>query len=325
MTGIAIDRRAMASARWGGATSFWNLSVGRLLPSLLLLFAAATASAQELSPRAYWPSPVGTRVLVSGYSYATGDVLLDPTIPLYGVDSRINTLFFGYLQSFDFAGRSANVLVEAPYSWGTTRGLLGETPAKADFAGFNDLGLTVSVNLLGAPALTPEDFGALREKPRPLLGASIKLVPPTGYYQEDRFINVGGNRWATRLQLGAILPLHRRWLLEGAVGAWLFGDDDDFPGGLREQDPIYAAELHLVHRFRPGLWVSFDTNWFTGGRQTVDGVEREDLQRNIRLGGTVVVPFLQRHAVKVGFSASARTRFGSDSNQLLVSYTYILP
>jgi hypothetical protein len=297
----------------------------RSLVAVLLLLALPTASAQELSPRAYWPSPVGTKVLISGYSHATGDVLLDPTIPVYGVDSRINTLFFGYLQSFDLAGRSANVLVEAPYSWGTTRGLLGETPAKADFAGFNDLAMTLSVNLLGAPALTPEDFRAFREEPQPLLGASVKLVPPTGYYQEDRFINVGGNRWATRLQLGTILPLHRRWLLEMDAGVWYFGDDGDFPGGRREQDPIYSAEVHLVHRFRPGLWASFDANWFTGGRQTVNGVEREDLQRNIRLGATVVVPFLQRHAIKAGFSASARTRFGSDSEQLLVSYTYVLP
>lgn len=295
------------------------------LLATLLLFVAPASNAQELSPRAYWPSPVGTKVLISGYSYATGDVLLDPTIPLYGVDSRISTLFLGYLQSFELAGRSANFLVEAPYSWGSIRGLLGENPAKADFAGFNDLGLTLSVNLIGAPALTPEDFRALRTAPHPLLGASIKLVPPTGYYQDDRFINVGGNRWATRLQLGSILPLHRRWLLEVAAGAWLFGDDDDFPGGLREQDPIYAAELHLVHRFRPGLWLSLDANWFIGGRQTVDGVEREDLQRNTRLGATAVIPFLQRHAIKVGYSASARTRFGSDSEQVLVSYTLVLP
>ena len=295
-----------------------------ILLLLMLALAPAVIAAQELSPRAYWPAPVGTRLLITGYTYSSGDVLLDPTIPVYGVDSRINTAFLGYLQTFSLAGRNANLVLEAPYSWGVTRGLLDETQARAEFAGLNDMAATLSVNLLGAPAMTREDFQQLRAAPRPILGVSVKLMPPTGYYRQNRFINVGSNRWAGRLQLGAILPLRARWLLELDAGAWLFSDDEDYPGGRREQDPIYAFEAHLVHRFRPGLWASFDVNWFTGGQQTIGGEEREDLQQNVRLGATLSVPFRGRHAVKFGFSTAARTRFGSDSEQLLVSYSLLL-
>jgi hypothetical protein len=295
-----------------------------ILLLLMLALAPAVIAAQELSPRAYWPTPVGTRLLITGYTYSSGDVLLDPTIPVYGVDSRINTAFLGYLQTFSLAGRNANLVLEAPYSWGVTRGLLDETQARAEFAGLNDMAATLSINLLGAPAMTREDFQQLRAAPRPILGVSVKLMPPTGYYRQNRFINVGSNRWAGRLQLGAILPLRARWLLELDAGAWLFGDDEAYPGGRREQDPIYAFEAHLVHRFRPGLWASFDVNWFTGGQQTIGGEEREDLQQNVRLGATLSVPFRGRHAVKFGFSTAARTRFGSDSEQLLVSYSLLL-
>jgi hypothetical protein len=282
------------------------------------------AEAQELSPRAYWPFPVGTRVLFSGYSNANGDVLLDPTLPVYGVDSRISTAFLGYLQTFALWSRNANLLLEVPYSWGSTRGLLDGRPARADFAGFSDLSATFSLNLVGAPAMTPADFQQFRAEPRPIVGASIKLVAPTGYYERDRFINVGGNRWAARLQLGAIFPLHPSWLLELDAGSWIFGDDSDFLGGRREQDPIFAFEGHLVHRIRPGLWASLDFNWFTGGQQTIGGEEREDLQQNARIGATLVVPFLGRHALKFGYSAAARTRYGSDSRQGLVVYQVLL-
>ena len=292
--------------------------------ALMLALAPVVVTAQEFSPRAYWPAPVGTKLLISGYSYSSGDVLLDPTIPIYGVDSRINTAFLGYMQTFALAGRNANLVLEAPYSWGVTRGLLDDTQARKEYAGLNDLAATLSVNLLGAPALTREDFQQLRAEPRPILGISLKLLPPTGYYREDRFINVGSNRWAGRLQLGAIFPLRPRWLLELDAGAWLFGDDADYPGGRREQDPIYALEAHLVHRFRPGLWVSLDANWYTGGQQTIGGEQREDLQNNIRLGATLAFPFRQRHALKFGFSTAARTRYGSDSEQFLVSYTLLL-
>jgi len=280
--------------------------------------------AQDLSPRTFWPAPIGTKVVVAGYQYAEGDVLMDPSVPLYGVDSKIHSALLGYLQTYNLWGRTSNVLVEVPYSVGTTRGLLVDTPAKRDFAGFGDPGITLTVNLVGAPAMSVADFQNLRENPRPIIGMSLKLVPPLGYYEEGRLINVGANRWAARLKLGAILPLHPKWLLEAEAGAWLLGDDDDFIAGKREQDPIYAFELHLVRRFSPGFWASLEANVFTGGRQTVGSNELEDLQRNRRFGATLMVPFRGRNAVKFGFSAGTRTRYGNDFRQLLIVYQRIL-
>ncbi len=61
---------------------------------------AAGAAAQELSPRSYWPAPRGTKVLISGYVYSSGDVLTDPSLPVYDVDSRLHTAVLGYLQTF---------------------------------------------------------------------------------------------------------------------------------------------------------------------------------------------------------------------------------
>jgi len=293
--------------------------------TLLLIWSwSGTAYCQELSPRAYWPAPVGTKVLVLGYAHATGDILMDPSVPLYGVDSKINAGFLGYLQTFSLWGRTSNLLLELPYSWGTTRGLVGNTPARREFAGLSDAGISMMINLVGAPALSPEGFQALRAHPRPLLGFSIKLVPPTGSYQDDRLINVGANRWAMRVQLGSVIPLKPRWLLELEAGAWFLGDDDDFIVGKREQDPIYAAEIHIVRRFKPGFWASLDANYFTGGRQTIDGKQLVDLQSNRRFGGTVVVPFAGRHAVKLGYSIGTRTRYGNDFKQFLMTYQVLL-
>ena len=70
------------------------------------------------------------------------------------MDSEIHSGILGYLQAFSLWGRTANVLVELPYSTGMTRGLLLFLPAERDFSGFNDPGLTLTVNLLGAPAMS---------------------------------------------------------------------------------------------------------------------------------------------------------------------------
>jgi len=281
---------------------------------------AASAVSQELTPRAYWPAPKGIKVAVIGYVYAEGDIFFDPSIPLFGVNSEVNLALAAYLQTFSLFGRTTNLLVELPYQWSTTWGFIGDTPAQGSVSGIGDLAVTVSVNLLGAPTMTPKDFQELRADPHAIFGASLRVVAPTGKYDANRLLNVGGNRWAVRAELGSIIPLRPRWLLELDAGTWLIGDDPDFIAGYREQGPIFEAQAHLVRRFKPGFWAALDFNFFTGGRQTIDGRELIDVQQNSRIGGTLVVPFKGRHAVKLGYATGIFTEFGTDFDQYMVTY-----
>lgn len=292
---------------------------------LALILWSASSIAQELTPRTYWPAPVGTKVLVTGYSYSEGDVLLDSSTPLNEVDSRTNLGLLTYLRALDLWNRSSNIMVELPYSWGKAEGLVVDRPASRNFSGFGDVGVTVTVNLIGAAAMNVQDFQAFRADPNPILGASLKIVAPTGQYDEDRFINVGQNRWATRAQLGAALPLAPSWILELGAGAWFYDDNDDFVAGKLEQNPIYSARANLIKRIRPGLWASLDLTYFEGGRQSIDGRRLEDTQHNTKVGGTVVIPFGGRHAIKLGYANSTKTNYGSDFDQWLITYQVILP
>ena len=76
--------------------------------------------AQELSPRFYWPAPEGTKIVFVGYSYSFGDVTTDPSLPIFGVDSKINAGLLGYMQTLSLFGRTSNLLVEVPYVSGAT-------------------------------------------------------------------------------------------------------------------------------------------------------------------------------------------------------------
>ncbi|MFC2164269.1 transporter [Acidobacteriota bacterium] len=210
--------------------------------------------------------------------------------------------------------------MEVPHSWGTTQGRLFEAQARRDFSGFNDLGITLSVNLFGAPSMTPKDFMEFRAKPHSLLGASIRVLAPTGRYEQGRLINVGTNRWSFKSELGYTMPLTKKWILELDLGAWFFTADNDFIMGKRKQNPILAVQAHLVRRFKAGFWAALDVNYFTGGQQTIGGGQLIDWQHSSRIGGTVVVPFLGRHAIKAGYSYGAYTKFGNDFNQFQLSY-----
>jgi hypothetical protein len=281
---------------------------------------SSVGAAQELTPRIYWPAPNGTKVVVIGYSYATGDVLVDPSLPIYGADSRIHTFYLGYRQTFDLLGRTANILLELPVSKGTSQGMLFGEHAEGNFFGQGDPGVTLVVNLRGAPTMDLAGFQELRADPRTIIGASLKVLVPVGKYNSDKLVNVGTNRWAVRAEMGCIIPLRPTWLLELEGGVWFFSDDDEYVGGRREQEPIFITQAYLVKRFKPGFWASLDLNFYEGGRQTIGGVELGDVQRNSRVGGTLVIPFWGRHAIKLGASTGVISEYGTDFDQFLVAY-----
>jgi hypothetical protein len=135
-------------------------------------------------------------------------------------------------------------------------------------------------------------------------------------------INAGTNRWAVKPAVGVIWPMRPTWLLELELGTWFFSDNDDFLGMKREQDPILSVEFHLIKRIRPGFWASLDANLYGGGRTTVGAEERADLQRNSRIGATLLFPLKGRHAIRFAYSTGIVTESGGDFQNINVSYLF---
>jgi hypothetical protein len=301
----------------------WRFS-SQVILALLLSVASAGAYAQELSPRAYWPAPEGTRILALAYAHAWGDEIVDPSIPVSGANSTLNKAIIGYFHTTSLFGRTTNFVVDLPYAWGNTTGVLNGMPARRDVSNLGDMSLTMSVNILGAPAMNGEQFMELTSNPHPLLAASLKVVAPTGNYEADRLINVGANRWAAKAELGYILPLVPDWHIEIEGGAWFFADNDDFQGRTREQDPMIAVEAHLVRRFGGGRWASLEANYFTGGRTTIDGFARDDKRNNSNIGLSMLFPLGKRQSLRIAMSTAIKTSAGGDYHTFLLNYIRLL-
>ena len=67
-------------------------------------------------------------------------MLFDASTPLYAVDSQVNVGLLAYLQALDLWGRTSTIMVELPYSWGSTKGIFVDRPASTDFSGLAELG-----------------------------------------------------------------------------------------------------------------------------------------------------------------------------------------
>ena len=267
--------------------------------------------------------PNRTNLIALGYQYSTGDVLTDPTFPITGVESDINFLQASYLRTFSLFARTANVQFSVPYSWGETEGFVEGQFRSRQTSGMADSNVRFTVNLLGAPSMDAAEFQALRAKPRTIIGVSLQIQAPTGDYDADKLINTGTNRWAVKPGIGIIWPLRPKLLLELDIGAWISGDNDNFLGMTKQQDPILSTEFHLVKRIRPGFWASLDATYYAGGRTTIDGELRDDEQRNSRIGASVLFPFKRGHAIKFTLSKGIATSAGGDFDNFAVNYLYL--
>jgi len=279
---------------------------------------AAGGGAQELEPHAYSPNPTGANFVLAVYGHTSGSVVFDPSVPITNVDARVNTGALFYGRTFSLLGRSASAAVQVPYVWGTIDGDVFEARRSVYRSGLADLRMRLTTNLIGGPALSAREFAARR--PRTTLGASLVVMAPTGQYDPSKLVNVGTHRWAFKPEVGVSHPAGR-WFVELYAGTWLFTVNDDFFGGSRrEQSPLLAVQGHFSYTFRPRLWLAGDATFYTGGRTTVDGVEKADLQRNTRLGLTLAVPVKRRSALKASWSRGVVTRVGGDFQTFAVGY-----
>lgn len=278
------------------------------------------AVAQELEPRALAAAPVRMNILLFAYSYSSGNVLLDPSLPIEGAEARVNSFTLAYATTLNIFGRLAKLDVAVPFSHGYWEGLLDGLPASATRTGFGDPAVRLGINLIGTPALYGREFLTFREKF--VAGASLQMRLPLGQYDGSKLVNLGTNRWMFRPNIGAAMQLGR-WIIETSLSSWLFTKNNDFFGGnTLSQKPLFALQMHLAYNFRRGFWLAASYGKSRGGETIVNGEEKKNVQNNTRFGLTLAVPISGGHAVTLSYISGIVTRYGADFDTLVCSYQY---
>ncbi|MGI9625642.1 MAG: transporter [Longimicrobiales bacterium] len=296
--------------------------IGYAMFSTALLFAAASpgsVSAQDLEARTYQNAPVGFNFLLVGYAFSHGNILVDPALPVEEGTANLHTIVPRYVRTLSLGGLSAKLNAWIPFTTGDFEGIVQGEQAMTSRSNFGDPRFELSVALLGAPALAAQDFRTYRQ--RTVLGASVQVTAPLGEYDSTKLVNLGSNRWSFRPQVGvshALGPL----VLDAYGSVWLFGDNPDSGGQTLAQSAIYVLQANISYTIRPGAWVAVQGGYAEGGRTTVGGVRRGDLQQNTRLGLTASLPLAPRHGLKLLLATGIATRIGADFNSFGVAYQY---
>ncbi|MEM9236487.1 MAG: transporter [Verrucomicrobiota bacterium] len=293
----------------------------RCLLLLASLAMAPVSFGQDLQPRRWTHVPVGSTFTGATYAYTDADIYLNPSLRVEDATLDIHTLGVSVVHSFKLLDKSARFDLIQTFKDGRWKGLLNGSEASTSRSGMGDTALRFSINLLGAPPLSGEEFVDYRKSKadcETIVGAGLVVVLPTGNYLKDRRLNLGGNRYTFRPQIGVV---HNRgkWSYELTASGWFFSDNDSFVNGSTlEQDSLFSLQSHVVYTFRPGLWLAAGAAYGTGGRTQINGAKNDDGRNNLLWGVSFGFPASRSTGFRLSY-INTRTleRTGFDSHSVL--------
>jgi hypothetical protein len=295
------------------------LAVALLLAALA---GTAVASAQELEARTYANISTGINFLAFGYAYSDGNTLMDPSLPIEGLQARNQLILAAYARTFSLLGRSAKAGIVIPANFGDWEGTLEGQPIPQTrrAGGIGDARFVLSWNFFGAPALRPAEFAGYRQKT--IVGTRLQIIAPTGHYDPNRLLNLGSNRWTFIPEIGISHRL-TRWTLELTGSTWLFTNNDEFLGSSTlSQRPLWTVTGHAIRHVRPGLWWALGAGYGQGGRTEVEGIPRNTKQRNWRFAAVLAYRLRPSHGLRATLVHATTGGVGQKFDLLSLAYSY---
>lgn len=292
------------------------------LACVFFLLFSIEIRAQDLEPGFLSAMPVGGNIGIASYGYSTGEILVDNTLPIEDLNSKMSVIGVGYFRSFKLFNRLGKFDVVVPYAIGDYEALLEGEEASTTKNGFGDPLLRVSMILIGVDALQPKDFFKQKQKDFKL-GVALRLKVPLGQYEADKLINLGGNRWAVKTAVAGSYTIKDKLVLESHFTTWFFAENDNFFGGVEtKQDPLFGLQFHATYIFKPGIWLAASLGGVRGGVTKINGVEQSRLKNN-RYGLSFAYRLTKKSSLKAAYTNGLFTLSGADFNTFLVAYQFL--
>jgi hypothetical protein len=295
----------------------------QVLLFIIILSFTIKVSAQDLDPRAYARAPVDATVLIAGFNYTYGSVVLDPTLPIKDLEAKVESPILGVARTFSLFGLTSQAFVVLPYSWAQASGKVFGEDSSIIRTGFGDTRFRISTLLFGAPAATVEEFA--KSSPQTVLGVSLTVTAPTGQFFSDKLINLGTNRWSFKPEIGLSYMVSKQWFIDLYAGVWFFTDNNSFyPGtSVRSQDPLLTFQTHVSYNFNPLMWAAIDFTFYTGGQSSINDIYKDDRQNNSRLGATFNLPVSRQSSIKFAYSTGAVIRIGGNFSTISIAWQMV--
>jgi len=302
--------------------SFTKVGCYNFIIIFQLSFVLVNASfSQELEPRNLTNIPIGVNALVGGYVYSSGNILLDPAVPIENLKSNLHTFVFGYLRTINLFGLSSKFDVVVPLAFGDWDYALEEETVHRKIDGLGDPRIRISINLFGAPAI---DNASLKDyRMKTIVGLMLQVITPFGQYEPSELINLGSNRWNFRTNIGVAHALDE-WILEAYLGAFLFTDNSKFLNDSNlKQKPLLTAKTHIIRSLSNWGWIALNIGYGLGGKTEINDIPRDTRISTFRFGLTFSYSIDKQSSLKLTIVSGKRIEKGPDFDAIGLVYQFL--
>ncbi|WP_313802882.1 transporter [Sphingobium sp.] len=241
---------------------FRNLAAAALVA---LPFAVSNqAQALELEPEEFVTAPAGTTAFLGYAIYANHDRLAPVSGPSLddGTNLDLNLGIARLAHYFNVGDTLALVEVLQPF------GSLN----KARVAGQKLNSSSGLADTIVAAAIWPIND----TRNRTYVGLTLYTTLPTGKYDKERAVNLGGNRFVWDPQIALSKGIGKNWSVD-LTADLIFYSHNDKAGingaQLLTQSETVQMQAFLNHKFANGFTLSAGYQGMRGGKQKLDGID----------------------------------------------------
>jgi hypothetical protein len=281
---------------------------------------------QDIEPRRWSSMPLGLNIIAAGYGYTSGDVFFDPVLGAEDVTYTGNGIVASYVRPFRLGNKLARVDILLPFSFSRWEGLLNGVAASVNRTGFADPRVRLSLNLTGPPPSGPKEFQEyLASHPvYTTFGVSLAVSLPFGQYFSDKLINLGGNRFVLRPQIGMV-HYWGPWSYEFTSSLIIYSTNNDFfNGGELKQKTLFAFQTHLIRQFEKHFWASLSAGYNQGASSIVNQQFNDDRRANFVGAASIGASFAGTQGLKLAYVYSKTLKdVGATTNTVLLAWSIV--
>lgn len=159
------------------------------------------------------------------------------------------------------------------------------------------------------------------------VGFTPFITLPLGTYDRSKGLNLGGNRWVVRPEVGVVKGFGDKAYLDLILGGEFYFDNKNYGSGTKavtlEQDALLAFEAHASYDITKKWYLSLDYFYNDGGETIIADVKQHNAQSNHGIGLSMFWGIGEHNQLMIQYKDDFYVKSGPGTNTIGMRWMYL--